>query len=675
MLTGTNISHYRILEKLGAGGMGVVYKADDEKLNRQVALKFLAAHLTTDQVNRARFIREARSAAALSHPNICTVYEVNETQGILFIAMELCEGQQLRKHVHSQPMPLPVALPIIMQIADALSMAHQSRIIHRDIKSSNIIVDVRGRAKLLDFGLASLSADDNTQTLGAMGTPHYIAPECFEGAPASVRSDLWSLGIVLYEVLTGHTPFSGTRKNLIHAILNEDPAPVSSILTGAPAEIDEIIVRALAKDPSERYQTAEEMLADLSALLSDLRTSESPRISTQVAIPLLTLPSQTAERQRVHGLAVLPFVDMSGSSENAFLCDGLTEELINALTQVKGLRVVARASAFQFRSDSLNPQEVGRRLRVGALVLGSVRRSGDRIRVTAQLVKVSDGYQIWSQRFEGRMREIFEVQDELTDAIVESLRGLLGADLTPAPAPEHTSNFDAHELYLRGRYSFNQQTGRGVEEAARHFSDAINLAPSYALAHVGLADCFALMGWYGFMPSREAMPRAKEAALNAIKLNEALPGAHSVLGTVYSGFDWDWTRARQAFQKAFSFSPVTSDLLFHHALDFLTPLGRLDEAFEDIRCALDLDPVSPLINTALGGCLYRQRRYNAALKQLDATVELTSTFYHAFWTRARVLESRGDFEEALKSYRSAYDASGASPLILSELGHCYARMG
>ncbi len=676
-MTGATLSHYKVLEKLGEGGMGVVYKASDLRLSRTVALKFLRSHLRSDETGRERFLREAQAAAALNHPNICTIYEIDEADGTLFIAMELCSGQPLTNLVHSRPLELGEAIQLALQITDAVARAHQVGVVHRDIKSSNVMVDHTGRAKLLDFGLASLRVDERTQTRGSMGTPQYMAPERFEAGIADKRGDIWSLGVLLYELVTGRMPFAGSVTQLVNTILNEDPMPASLVRPGLPPELDDIIAKAIAKDPFERYEKAEQMVSDLSVVAARLlgQSSGSKSNGSMPFSPMTALGRSADPPHKIYGLAVLPFLNMSSDPDSAYLCDGLTEDLINALTQVNGIRVVARASTFQFRSDSLDLRDVGRRLRVGAFVLGSVRQSGKRLRVTAQLVKAADGYQIWSKRFDSEIRDIFQVQDELTAAIVDSLRDLLGAEPGNVSASEHTSNFDAHELYLRGRYSFNQQTEQSLHEALEHFRKASQLAPSYALAHVGMADCYAVLGWHGMMPSREAMPKAKEAAMAALRVNPSLPSAYRVLGTVHAGFDWDWSEARAAFQKAFSFPPATSDLHFHHALDLLTPLNRLDEAHEEIKCALDLDPVSPLVNTALGGCLYRKRLYNAALRQLNATMELDPNFYHSFWTRARVLQARGDLAEAARGYAQAYKASGNSANVLAELGHCQAVMG
>jgi TolB-like protein len=589
--------------------------------------------------------------------------------------MELCHGARLKDLIADGPLDIGPALSIVLQVADALSEAHKHQIVHRDVKSSNIMVDARNRAKLLDFGLATLfGAEDATQTIGLMGTPAYMAPERFESNLADNRTDIWALGVVLFEAISGQSPFAGPQARLVHAILNEYPPPISSLRSGVPPELDEVIDRALAKNPEDRYQAVEDLMADLMAIQSETsRTPAGP--STGASRTGATSIRLSNERERVHAVAVLPFVNMSNNADNEYLSDGLTEEIINALTQVQGLRVVSRASVFQFKAAALDLRDVGRRLRVGALVLGSVRRNANRVRVTAQLVKAADGYQMWSERFDCEMKDVFDVEDQLTGAILENLKKRLGTDLEPAHSRGHTSNFDAHELYLRARHSFNQQTAAGVADALRHFSQALNLAPNYALAHVGLADCYALQGWYGLELPKDVMPKAKAALETALRIEEALPQAWCLRAAIATGFDWNWEQARHDFQQAFALGSPTSDLHFHHALDFLTPLRRLDDALEEIKLAMELDPLAPLIGTALGGCLYRSRRYSAALQQLQSTIELDPNFYHAHWTMARVYESKRQFPQALECFERAYASSGKNPAVLADWSHCHGVMG
>ena len=678
-MVGSTISHYRIVRKLGEGGMGVVYEAEDLKLGRRVAIKFLSANRVTSERGRNRFLREARSAAALNHPNICTVYEVDEHEGQLFIAMEYCDGMPLRELVRKSPLDWTVAISLVIQVAEALAEAHRRQVIHRDIKSANIVVDANNRARLLDFGLASVgTSNDSTLTIEYVGTPAYMAPERFELGVNDARGDIWALGVVLYEAITGQMPFAGDYAHLAHSILNGYPPPLSSLRPGLPPELDDIVDKALAKEPTERYQTATDLATDLLRVLQAAPQKSTPGPPVFMAgLPSANLAAGrlSTGKERVHAVAVLPFLNMSQSAEDDFLSDGLTEEITNALTQVRGLQVVSRASTFQFKSASLDLRDVGRRLRVGALVLGSVRRAAERVRVTAQLVRASNGYQIWSQRFDCEMRSVFDVEDQLTHAIVEHLRQWLGTDLALAHLRGSTSNFSAHEMYLRGRYSFNFQTPQGAEDALKLFCQAIELAPEYALAHVGMADCYALQGWYGFESPLKVMPKAKAELETALALEDGLPSAWCLRAAITAGFDWNWEGARQQFQKAFSLGPTTSDLHFHHALDFLTPLQRLDEALEEMKLALELDPAAPLLSTAVGGCFYRLRRYPAAIRQLQSTLELAPDFYHAHWTLGRVYEAQGLFPQAIACFDRALALSGDNPAVLADAGHCRAAMG
>ncbi|HXA50809.1 MAG TPA: protein kinase [Candidatus Acidoferrum sp.] len=676
-MLGQQISHYRITRKIGEGGMGVVYEAEDLKLHRRAALKFLNPQRVNDR-SRERFLREARSAAAISHPNICTIYEIDEADGNLFIAMEYCEGQSLRELIQKGALDWATAVSIVIQMADALAEAHRRQIIHRDVKSANILVDAKNRARLLDFGLASLDeSDESTQTLGCMGTPAYMAPERFELLVNDARGDIWALGVVLYEAVAGRLPFGGDRSGMLYSILNEYPPALSTLRMGLPRALDEVVDRALSKDPRDRYQIVEEVAADLIQILQEGRQEVTPTSFASLTEANVTMGPSTRKighTERVHAVGVLPFTYM-GHKTDDFLADGLTEELTNALTQVRGLRVVSRASTSQFKSPTLDLREVGRRLRTDALILGSVRCEERRVRVNAQLVKASNGYQIWSRRFDCEMKSIFDIEDQLTGAIVEHLREWLGTDLEVPQLRGNTSDVTARELYLRGRYSFNLQTERGLTEALQFFTEALERSPRFALARVGMADCYALQGWYGIEPPSVVMPKAKTELSAAIAIEDGLSSAWCLSAAITAGFDWDWERARVQFQKAFSLGPATSALHFHHALDFLTPLGRLNEALEEMKVAVGLDPAAPLLCTAVGGCLYRLRRYPAALRQLQSTLEVAPDFYHAYWTLARVYQALGLFSQAIQCFDKALAASGNNPAVLADAGHCRAAMG
>jgi serine/threonine protein kinase/Tfp pilus assembly protein PilF len=679
-VTGTAISHYKILRKIGEGGMGVVYEAEDTKLRRRVALKFLTPERVTSGHNRDRFLNEARSAAALNHPNICAIYDVDESAGQLFIVMELCEGESLRALIRKAPVRPAQAVAIALQVASALAEAHRRQIIHRDVKSANIIVDPRNRAWLLDFGLASLGdSTDSTLTIQFMGTPAYMAPERLTLQINDARGDIWALGVVLYEAISGQLPFTGEQAHMIHAILNEHPPALSSLYPDLPPAVDEIIDRALAKDSADRYQRAEEMLAALTNLYRELEIQERPRSQASVTgVSGLSLASAppAPEPERIRAIAVLPFTNLSRQADDEFLCEGLAEEITNALTQVSGLRVVSRASSSQFKPPAADLRDAGRRLRVGALVLGTLRRQDKRLRVSAQLVKASDSVQIWSRRFDCEMKDVFDLEDQLAGAIVENLRQWLGADLEMAQPRGGAVDVRAHELYLRGRHAFHLQTADSLAQAIDFYTQALEIAPRYALAHAGLADCYSSQAWYGIHPAPEIMSKAKAELESAIAIDEALAPAWRLRAAITAGFDWDWERARAEFQKAFSLGPPAPELRFHYALDYLTPLRRLEEALEEMKMALVVDPAGPLLGTAAGGCLYRLRRYPAALRQLQSTLEISPGFYHAHWSMGRVHVALGSFQEALECFDRAIATGGGNhPAMLADAGHCRAIMG
>lgn len=655
--------------------MGFVYEAEDLQLGRRVALKFLRSDRLGSGHGRERMLREARAAASLNHPNICTIYEIGEYQNELFLAMEYCQGQPFSALIREGSLKPDTAIRIAVQIGEALAEAHRRQITHRDVKSGNIIVDGGYRAKLLDFGLASLTqGDDATLTVEFSGTPAYMAPERFQHGISDPRGDVWALGVILYEALTGKMPFSGDLPSLIYAILHSDPSPIATHIPGLPDALETILARSLSKDPSKRYPSAIEQVEDL-RVLARMVSTEAPPGDAGKLTRKLSSATETAAAVTGSAVAVLPFVILSRSSEDEFLGEGFAEEITNALTQVRGLRVASRASTFRFRSAALDAAQIGRQLRVAWLVLGSLRREGERLRVSAQLVNSATGYQVWSQRFESQMRSLFEIEDQVTAAVVQQLRNLLGSDLEVERTRGGTSHFDAHALYLRGRHAFNLQTAQSLTDALRFFSEALALSPDYALARVAMADCYAVQGWYGMAPSLEVMPKAKAYLDEALAIEDKLPSAWCLSAVIAAGFDWNWGRARTEFQKAFACGSTTAVLHFHHALDYLTPLGQLDEALEEMKVALRLDPAAPLISTGVGGCLYRLRRYASALRQLEAAVEMAPDFYHAHSGMGRVLEAMGRHSQAIACYERALSLSGDNPAALADSGHCLAAMG
>jgi serine/threonine protein kinase/Flp pilus assembly protein TadD len=663
---------YRIEAQIGAGGMGVVYKAHDTRLARSVAIKAVHPNSASPQLEAA-FLREARLASSLNHSGIVTIYDILSHGGTTYIVMEFVQGRPLGQVIPESGLAMDRALSLASAIGDAVSAAHAAGIVHRDLKPANILVRDDGQIKILDFGLAKISrfsevkADPQTASIfgnSAVGTIGYMAPEQARGEEVDERADIYSFGVILYQMLAGRMPFEAVNiVALHHSMETMEPAPLRGAKPGIPAALENVVLRALAAKPSERHQT-------MRAMLAEMRTSPGHSSSGQ-----LLSGNSTAEASKSRTIAVLPLINISPDPENEYICDGLAEELIDGLTQIPGLRVVSRSSSFQCKGTTPDVREIGRRLRASLLLHGSLRRSGDRLRLNLQLSQTDDGYQIWSQRFDAQVQDLFALQDELTEAVLEKLRQQLGASFPAMEAEKPMPNPKAYNFYLQGRFAFNRETPADFRQALDLFGKSAVADPTFAPALIGIAETHMRLDWYGLERAAVAIPVVKRALAFALDLQPDSVAGLCNLAITQAGWDWDWAAAGRTFDRILTASGSLASVHFHYGLDFLTPLGRLEEALRHLRRALQLDPLSPIAQTAVGGCLYRMRRYDEAAETLHGTLKSTPEFGHAHWSLGRVLLEQGRHEEALKQFEDAARIMGQIPAALAELGYCHGRMG
>jgi serine/threonine protein kinase/Tfp pilus assembly protein PilF len=661
-MIGQTISHYKILEKLGEGGMGVVYKAEDTKLKRTVALKFLSPQAVGTEEDKNRFIHEAQAAAALNHPNICTVHEIGEYENQPFIAMECIEGESLKAKIKSGPLGLDEAIEITIEIAEGLQEAHSKGIVHRDVKSANIMLSAADRVKVMDFGLAKSSGGTQLTRSGTtIGTVAYMSPEQGRGESVDRRTDIWSLGIVLYEMITGELPFKADYEQAtIYLIINEEPPSITSRRSEAPKKLQQIIEKALAKSARERYESTEALKKDLESIA---QTQRSGKIETKAS-----------EQKSKPSIAVLPFRDMSSQRDQEYFCEGIAEELINALVKLKGLRVAARTLAFQFKDRDSDIYKVGELLKVKTVLEGSVRKAGNRLRITAQLINVEDGFHIWSEKYDRELDDIFAIQDEISLAIVDKLKVKLLGEERSGLVKRHTVNQEAHNLYLKGLYFWNRRHEGGMKRAMECFRQAINRDPSYALAHVGVADTFNITGMFGYLPPKEAFPKALAAAKRALEIDDTLGEAHASLGFARTFYEWDWPAAENEFIRAIELSPNYATAHEWYGL-LLSATGRHDEGINEAEKARDLDPLSLIINAIVGMLYYFARRYEESITNLERTLELDPNFLIANGWIVMAYAENGMCDRAIRTMSRVEASAAEHPFTLGYFGYYYGACG
>jgi serine/threonine protein kinase len=671
LATGSTFAgRYQVIEELGQGGMGRVYKVHDTKIGEKIALKIIRPESALDKKSLERFSNELKLARKIRHKNVCQMFDLGEDQGTRYITMEYVHGEDLRQLIRKVGRLSPgQAIAIVRQVCAGLEEAHKLGVIHRDLKPQNIMLDDDGNARIMDFGIArSLTGKGITGAGAFIGTPEYMSPEQVEGQDVDERSDIYSLGVILFEMLTGRRPFEGdTTLSVAVKQKSETPPDPQLLNSQIPDDLSRVILKCLEKKRESRYQSSEELLADLETVEKSVPTIERTLEKKTEIVP--------SDKKKWQGsVAVLPFINMSADPEQEYFCDGMAEEIINALTQVEGLRVVARTSAFSFKGKNVNVREIGRELDVESVLEGSVRKAGNRLRITVQLINVADGFHLWSERYDRDLADVFAIQDEISLAIVDKLEVKLLGKEKATLVKRHTDDPEAYNLYLKGRSSFQMMTEEGFRRCLGYCEQATAKDPDFALPLVGVSMLYVARSYWGKMRPHDAYPKARLYARRAMEKDGSLGLAYSTSGFIKTFYDWDWPGAELDFKRALELNPNSSDI--HQGYSFLlTVTGRHDEAVIEAKKAQELDPLSSHINAHAAQTLFFASRHDEALELLKETISFDPTFFFAHYALFNIYEIKSMTQEFLTESEKTIELSGGHPLAVMGLFRAYLGLG